>query len=106
MPSETAASREFSGENLLVGVVRFRLLNSRRGLAAVERVEAARDLAGELHVGDLILSDGNEVRLVEQDVGGLKQRIAEEAVGVEVLLAELLLLVLVGRHALEPAAAA
>ena len=34
-------------------------------------VETAGDFAGELDVGDLVVADGNEVRLVEEDVGGL-----------------------------------
>ena len=52
---------------------------------------------------DLVGADGDEVGLVDQDVGGLEERIAEEAVGVQVLLGELGLLVFVGGHALEPA---
>ena len=72
-------------------------------LAGVEGVEAAGDFAGELDVGDLVGADGDEVGLVEQDVGGLQQRVAEEAVGGEILFAELLLLVLVGGDALQPA---
>ena len=52
-------------------------------LGAVEGVEAAGDLAGELDVGDLVLADGDEVGLVEEDVGGLEERVAEEAVGVQ-----------------------
>ena len=90
-------------DDLLVGVVGAGLLDGWGGLGAVEGVEAAGDLAGELDVGDLVLADGDEVGLVEQDVGGLEERVAEEAVGGEVLLAELLLLVLVGGDALEPA---
>ena len=41
--------------------------------------------------------------LVDQDVGGLQQRVAEEAVGREVAVLQLVDLVLVGRHPLEPA---
>ena len=73
------------------------------GLAAVDEIEAARDLARDLDVRDLVLADGHVHRPVQQDVGALQQRVAEEAVGREVLLLQLLLLVLVGRHALEPA---
>ncbi len=73
------------------------------GLTAVDVVEAARDLAGDLHVRDLVLADRHEHRPVQQDVGALQQRIAEKAVGGEIPLLELLLLVLVGRDALEPA---
>ena len=60
------------------------LFDGRRGLGAVEGVEAAGDLAGEFDVGDLILADGDVVRLVEEDVGRLEERVAEEAVCVEV----------------------
>jgi len=73
------------------------------GLAAVEVVEAARDLARDLDVRRLVDADRNVGRLVDQDVGRLQQRIAEEAVGREVLVLEALDLVLVRRHALEPA---
>ena len=37
----------------------------------------------------LVLTHRDEVRPVDDDVGGLQQRIAEEAVGVEVLVLEL-----------------
>jgi hypothetical protein len=72
-------------------------------LAAIEVVEAARDLAREFDVGHLVLAHRHPVGAVDQDVGRLQQRIAEEAVGGEVLVRELFLLVLVGRHALQPA---
>jgi hypothetical protein len=66
-------------------------------------VEAARDLARDLDVRDLVFADRHELRPVQQDVGALQQRIAEEPVGREILLLQLLLLVLVGRHPLQPA---
>ncbi len=66
-------------------------------------IEAARDLARHLHVRHLVLAHRHEAPAIEQDVGALQQRVAEEAVGGEVLFLELLLLILVGRHALEPA---
>ncbi len=72
-------------------------------VAGVEGIEAASDLAGELDVSDLVGADGDKVGLVEEDVGGLEEWVAEEAVGGEILLAELLLLVFVGGDALEPA---
>ena len=72
-------------------------------LAAVEVVEAARDLARQLDVRRLVLAHRHVGRLVDQDVGRLQQRVAEEAVGREVAVLELVHLVLVGRHALEPA---
>ena len=72
-------------------------------LAAEDEVEAARDLARDLDVRDLVFAHRHVHRPVQQDVGALQQRVAEEAVGGEVLFLQLLLLVLVGRHALEPA---
>ena len=71
--------------------------------ALVELVEAAGDLAGELDVGGLVLADRDGVGLVDEDVGGLEERVAEEAVGGEVLAGEVLLLLLVGGDALQPA---
>src|SRR5260370_38254220 len=72
-------------------------------VAGVELVEPARHLAGELDVGSLILTHRNERRLIEEDVGGLQQRIPKEAESGEILLLELLLLVLKRRHRLQPA---
>ena len=69
---------------------------------AVEVVEPPDDLARELEVRHLILADRHEVRVVDDDVGGLQQRIAEEAEVRQILVGELLDLLLVGRHALEP----
>src|SRR4029079_12695397 len=62
-------------------------------------IEAARDAARELDVLHLILPDGNEVALVEQDVGGLQHGILEQT-DVDVLRLRLGL-VLELRHALE-----
>jgi len=69
--------------------------------AFVELVEAAGDFAGEFDVGGLILADGDEVRLVDEDVGGLEERVAKEAVGGEVFALEVLLLLFVAGDALE-----
>ncbi len=68
----------------------------------VEGVEAAGDLAGDFDVGGLILADGDEGGLVGEDIGGLEEGIAEEAVGGKIFLFELLLLILVGGNALKP----
>src|SRR5581483_1614895 len=69
---------------------------------AVEIVEAAHDLARELEMRSLILADRNEVRAIDDDVRGLQERIPQKSVGIEILLLQLLLLILEGRHALEP----
>jgi hypothetical protein len=53
-------------------------------LAAAELVvEPADDLAGELEVGQLVLADGDDVALIEKDVGGLEDGVAEERVVVD-----------------------
>ena len=45
----------------------------------VAAVEALREVAGELEVLALVLADRHEVRAVEQDVGGLEDRVGEQA---------------------------
>ena len=72
-------------------------------LAAVDVVEAARDLARDLDVRHLVLAHRDVLRAVQQDVGGLQQRIAEESVRGQIAVGKLRLLILVGRHALQPA---
>ncbi len=69
----------------------------------IEEVEPPCDLSCDLHVRNLILADGNVGGLIHQDVGSHEHGIAEESVGVEILLLEILLLLLVGRDAFEPA---
>ena len=69
---------------------------------AEEVVEAPHDLARQLEVRHLILADRHELRVVHRDVGRLQQRIAEEPDRRQILVLQLLLLLLVGRHALEP----
>ena len=54
-------------------------VRDREGLA-VELVEAAGDLAGDLEVRGLVLADRHEVAADDQDVGGLEDRVAEQAV--------------------------
>ena len=72
-------------------------------LTAIEVIETARDLAREFNVGHLVVAHRNLVGAIDQDVGGLQQRIAEKAVGRQILVRQLFLLVLVGRHTLQPA---
>ena len=45
----------------------------------VAAVEPLRQVAGELEVLPLVLADRHEVRTVEQDVGGLEDRVGEQA---------------------------
>ena len=70
---------------------------------AVELVEPAGDLPGELHVRLLVLADRHHGGVVHEDVGRLQHGIPEEPVGVEVLLLQFLDQLLVGRNALQPA---
>jgi hypothetical protein len=58
----------------------------RNRLAAVQVIEAARDLARELDVRHLVLAHRHLVGAVDQDVGRLQQRIAEKAVGRQILV--------------------
>ena len=46
---------------------------------AVELVEAARDLAGELDVRHLVLADRHDFAADHQDVGGLQHRVVQQA---------------------------
>ncbi len=66
-------------------------------------VETTRDLAREFDVRNLIFTDRHLGRLVNQDIGALQQGITEKAVSRQILARQLFLLVLVGRHTLEPA---
>ena len=72
-------------------------------LASVDVVEAARDLAREFDVRHLVLAHRHLRGAVDQDIRALQQRITEEAVGGEILVGQFFLLVLVGRHAFQPA---
>ena len=65
-------------------------------------IEAPGNLARDFDVCDLVLADRHVLGPVHQDVGALQQRVTQEAVGAEVLVLQLLDLVLVGRHPLEP----
>ena len=72
------------------------------GLAPVDVIEAARELAHELHVRDLILADRHHIRAIKQDVGALHHRIAQKTVRRQISVAQSFLLLLVRRHALQP----
>jgi hypothetical protein len=65
-------------------------------------VEAPHDLARELEMRQLVLAHRHEIGAHDGDVGGLQQRVHEEAEVAEVLVRDLLALLLVARHALQP----
>ena len=71
-------------------------------LAAIDMVKATRDLARQLDVHHLVLAYRHQAGPINQNVSRLQQRIAEEAVGREVLFLQSFLLILVGRHPLQP----
>jgi hypothetical protein len=71
-------------------------------LRFVEIVEPAGDFSCQFDMGELILTDRNAVGAVDDNIGGLQDRIAQESIGPKVFLIELLLLFLVGWISLEP----
>ena len=73
------------------------------GFASIDMIEAARDLAGEFDMRHLVFTDRHLGGAVDQDIRALQQRITEKAVSAQVFFRELFLLILVGRHALQPA---
>ncbi len=72
-------------------------------LAAIQVIETPRRLPCQLDVRDLILAHGHIGRAIDENVRALQQRVAEKAVGREVAILELLLLVLEARYAFQPA---
>ena len=71
-------------------------------LARIELVKPPRHLACQLHVRHLVLAHRHKIRLVNQDIGRLQQRISEKPVGAEVFVLKVLALLLVTGHALQP----
>src|SRR5262249_51430898 len=71
-------------------------------LAAIV-VETPDDFPSQLDMRRLILSNRNVVSFVHYDVGGLKNRITEKQVVADVFFSDILALLLVGWHALQPA---
>ena len=69
---------------------------------SVKEIETPYDLPGELQMRRLVLADRNVVRAISDDVGGLKERISEKSVSVEIPVDELCLLFLESRNAFEP----
>ena len=66
-------------------------------------VEPACGFARQFDVAGLVFADRHVFGLVDQDVGRLQQRVAQEAVGGQVFVLEFFLLVFVGGHAFQPA---
>ena len=85
-----------------LGRLREDRLRLREDLAVVE-VELPDDLARELDVRDLVDAHRDAVGLVQDDVGGLQDRVAEEAVEGQLAIRDLLADLLVAGRALQPA---
>src|ERR1019366_2605092 len=79
-----------------------RIAIARVQLARIELVEAPCNFARQLDVRHLVFADGNKIRLINQNVGRLQQRISQKTIGAEVLVLEVLALLLVAGHALQP----
>ncbi len=71
--------------------------------APIQMVEAPRDVAGEFDMWQLVGTNRHQAGTIDQDVRRLQQWIAEEAVGIQILVLQILLQLLVGRHPLKPA---
>ena len=69
----------------------------------VEAVEAANDLAADFEVARLVLAHRDQVGAVDGDVGRHEHRVTQEPVRGEVARPQRIDLVLVGRHAFQPA---
>ncbi len=76
-------------------------------IEAVIQNETTDEFAAELYVGDLVFAYGDGECFagvgVHDDVGGLQSRVAEEAVGVEIFVGDVVDLLFVGGDAFEPA---
>ena len=70
--------------------------------AGVKAIKPACNLAREFNMRYLIFAYWYPLRLINQDVCRLKQRIAKKAVHIEVFLAQILLLFFICRHTLQP----
>ena len=66
---------------------------------AIQRIEALGDVAGEFHMLRLILADGDDGGLVQQNVGGHQDGILKQSVADRFLRRGLRLIL---RHALQP----
>jgi len=76
-------------------------------IQTIEDIEAADEFAGELDVGDLVFAYRDQEAFaglaVHDDVGGLESGIAEETVGVEIFVGDVVEGFSVGGDAFEPA---
>ncbi len=79
---------------------------SGRGNVLSERIKLIkppRHFARQFHVRHLVFADGHEVRLVNQNVGRLQQGISQESIRPEVFILDVLALLFVRWHTLQPA---
>ena len=66
-------------------------------------IEATGDFTRQFDMRHLVFANRYMARVVDKDVGRLQQRVTEEAIGRQVLVRQLFLLVLIGGHTFEPA---
>ena len=69
----------------------------------VELVEPPGKFPGQLDVRDLVFADWHKVRPIDEDIGSLEKRVAEKPIRAEILCAQVLLLLFVSGHPLQPA---
>src|SRR5581483_11241400 len=80
-------------------VVAVRIGGGGADFARVELVETAGDFAADFEVRDLVFADRDVLRLVDEDVGGHENGVAEESKRAEVLVVNVLALLFVGGDA-------
>ncbi len=85
-----------------LGKLRQMFLRFGKHRCLVDIIEAPREFPCQLQMRELILAHRDEIRFIQEDIGGLQDGVAEETVGGEVFLFYLLLFFLVGRIAFEP----
>ncbi len=68
----------------------------------IEVVEPPRHFPREFQMRQLVFSHRDEIRFVQENIGGLEDGIAEKAVGAEVLFFDLFLFFFVGRIPFQP----
>ncbi len=66
-------------------------------------IKTSGDLAGKFNMRYLIRANGNVACLVNQNIGALQQGITEEAIGIDVLVFQVVLHVFIARYAFKPA---
>ena len=72
-------------------------------LATIDMIKSSGGFPRKLNMSNLVGTHRHVTRSVDENVGGLQQGVTEEAIGGQILLLQLVLLILVARDALQPA---